>query len=265
MKASILNHLSPAYPWKNQFHFFSSLNSTNDEAKRFAISGAPHGTVILADHQTDGHGRMGRSFHSPKGMGLYISILLRPDCAPHELMHLTCAAAVAACDAIESVTGLRPGIKWTNDIVWEKRKLGGILTGMGISASGNVDHVIIGIGINCRQSVQDFPKDLQNMAGSLSMVTNREIDRSKLAAKVMEALWKMDKKLLIDQENILSRYRKDCVTLNQDIVRVRGDEKRYGKAIDIDPSGALLVEFSSGKIETVNSGEVSVRGMYGYL
>lgn len=265
MKASILNRLSPAYPWKDRFHYASSLDSTNDEAKRLALSGAPHGTVILADHQTGGHGRMGRSFHSPKGMGLYLSILLRPNCPPGELMHLTCAAAVAACDAIESTTGLRPGIKWTNDIVWGKRKLGGILTGMGMTASGNVDHVIIGIGINCRQALQDFPEDLQDMAGSLSMVTNQEIDGSKLAVSLMEALWQMDKSLLPDKEDTLRRYRKDCVTLNQEIVLVRGDEKRYGKAIDIDPSGALLVEFSPGRTEIVNSGEVSIRGMYGYL
>ena len=105
----ILSFLPADYPWKSSLHYFDAIDSTNLRAKQMAAQGAPHGTVLIADRQTAGKGRLGRSFHSPEGMGIYMSILLRPVCAPGELMHLTCAAAVAMCDAVEKATGLRPG------------------------------------------------------------------------------------------------------------------------------------------------------------
>lgn len=265
MKEQILSRLSAGYPWKDRFHYFPTVGSTNDEAKRLALAGAPHGTVVLASHQTNGHGRMGRSFHSPEGQGIYLSILLRPDCAPGELMHLTCAVAAAACDACHRAANLRPGIKWTNDLVYGTKKLGGILTAMGLRAGGRVDHCVIGIGINCNQQEQDFPPELRDMAGSLAMATGMPIDRVRLAAAMMEALRHMDAGLLTKKEEILTRYRKDCVTLGKEIQVIRGEERRPGTALDIDWDGALVVRFSSGETGTVNSGEVSIRGMYGYL
>lgn len=265
MKDSILAQLSPAYPWKDRLHWFESIDSTNDHIRSLAKAGAPHGTAVLAGHQTSGHGRRGRSFHSPEGVGVYLSILLRPGCAPTELMHLTCATAVAMCDAVENAAGIRPGIKWTNDLVCGKRKLGGILTELGFTANGMVDYAIIGIGINCRQSAGDFPEDIRDMAGSLAMVTGRDIDRSRVAAAMLEALLQMDAALLTGKADTLRRYREDCVTLGQSVVLVRGEEKRYGKALEIDENGALIVEFDHGNREIVNSGEVSVRGMYGYV
>lgn len=265
MKDQILSHLSPAYPWKEHLHWFDSIGSTNDEAKRMAHAGAPHGTVLIADHQTGGHGRLGRSFHSPEGVGIYLSIILRPDCRPKELMHLTCATAVAMCNAVENAVGLRPGIKWTNDLVHSKRKLGGILTGLGLTPKGMVDYAIIGIGINCCQTPGDFPAEIQDMACSLAMVTGRVIDRAKVTAAMMEALWQMDAGLLTEKAKMIEQYRRSCITLGQDVALVRGDKKRYGKALDIDNDGALIVQFASGAVETVNSGEISVRGMYGYV
>jgi len=265
MKDQILSHLSPAYPWRVHFHYFSSIGSTNDHIRSLAKNGAPHGTVVIADHQTGGHGRRGRSFHSPEGMGIYLSVLLRPRCAPQHLMHLTCAAAVAMCDAVEISTGLRPRIKWTNDLVSGKRKLGGILTELGLSPTGTVDYAIIGIGINCCQGDSDFPEEIREMAGSLSMVTGQYIDRAQVAAAMMEALHRMDENLLTGKESILAQYRLDCMTLGQDVVLIRGQEQRYGHALDIDSDGALVVHFSDGSTESVNSGEVSVRGMYGYI
>lgn len=265
MKEQILSCLSKSYPWKEHLHYFDSIGSTNDHIRTLARSGAPHGTVVIADHQTGGHGRRGRSFHSPEGVGIYMSMLLRPSCTPGALMHLTCATATAMCDAVESAAGLRPGIKWTNDLVSGKRKLGGILTELGFAPDGSVAYAIIGIGINCCQKESDFPEDIRNMAGSLSMVTGKEIDRRNIAAAMLEALWKMDQTLLTGKEEMLLSYRRDCVTLGQDVVLVRGEEKRYGHALDIDSEGALIVRFESGSIEAVNSGEVSVRGMYGYV
>ena len=264
MKHSILSFLPAEYPWKDRLHWFDSIDSTNDEAKRMARLGAPHGTVLIADHQTGGHGRMGRSFHSPEGVGIYMTVLLRPECAPQELMHLTCATAVAMCDAVEAAAGFRPGIKWTNDLVSGKRKLGGILTEMRLTADGTVDYAIIGIGINCCQMPDDFPPEISGMAASLSMIAEQSVNRAKVAAAMMEALWKMDQTLLTDKHAMLECYRRDCITLNQDVVLVRGEEKRYGHALDIDEEGALIVRYDSGEIVAVNSGEISVRGMYGY-
>ncbi len=265
MKSEILSRLSGSYPWGQHLHYFPTIGSTNDHIRTLARSGAPHGTVVIAGHQTGGHGRRGRSFHSPEGVGVYLSILLRPRCAPTDLMHLTCATAVAMCDAVETAAGFRPRIKWTNDLVFGQRKLGGILTELGFTAQGQLDYAIIGIGINCCQQPGDFPEDIRDMAGSLSMAAGRPIDRWQLAAAMLEALEAMDKKLLTQQSKILDAYRRDCLTLGQDVVLVRGDEKRYGKALDIDPEGALIVRFASGETEAISSGEVSVRGMYGYV
>ncbi len=265
MKEQILSHLSPAYPWREHFQYFTEIGSTNDHLKTLARQGAPHGTVLIADRQTGGHGRMGRSFLSPGGVGIYFSILLRPSCAPGELMHLTCAAAVAMCDAVEAAAGFRPGIKWTNDLVHVKRKLGGILTELGLSPRGTVDYAIIGIGINCCQQLLDFAPEIQGIAGSLSMAAGRDIDRSAVSAAMMEALCAMDARLLTDKEGILNQYRRDCITVGRDISLLRGDEVRHGHAMDVDSEGALVVRFPDGHLEAVSSGEVSVRGMYGYL
>lgn len=265
MKDLIIQNLSPTYPWKESFHYFEELDSTNTRIKAMAKEGAPHGTVLIADHQTGGHGRMGRSFHSPGGVGIYMSILLRPDCSPVELLHLTCATAVAMCDAVEQSAGFRPGIKWTNDLVSGKRKLGGILTELGLTPKGMVDYAIIGIGINCCQQIEDFAPDIRQIAGSLSMVTGKTIDRCKVAAAMMDALHQMSENLLTGRDSILEAYRAGCITLGQDISLVRGDEVRHGHAVDVDQAGALIVRFADGHTEAVNSGEVSVRGMYGYV
>lgn len=265
MKESIFPQLSDTYPWKDRLHFCSNLDSTNDRLKIMARQGAPHGTVLIAGQQTSGHGRLGRSFHSPEGMGIYLSILLRPDCAPTELMHLTCAAGVAMCDAVEKAAGFRPGIKWTNDLVHNRMKLGGILTELGFASNGCLDYAIVGIGINCTQQPSDFPEEIRGIAGSLAMAADNCIDRSQVAAAMMEALQSMDARLFSQKEAILQQYRRDCITVGQEISLVRGDEVSYGIALDVDEQGALIVAFANGTTKAVNSGEVSIRGMYGYI
>ena len=265
MENSVLSQLSFDYPWKDRFHHYPTIDSTNDRLKELARKGAPHGTVLMANHQSDGHGRLGRSFQSSADVGVYLSILLRPGCSPAKLMHLTCAAAVAMCDAVEKAVGLRPQIKWTNDLVYHRKKLGGILTELGFTADGKVDYAIVGIGINCCQKNEDFAPEIRDIAASLAMVTGKEIDRSSVAAAMMEALYHMDQQLLTEKSSILQQYRKDCITIGQDISIVRGDEVRYGTALSVDEDGALAVRFTDGSIGIVNSGEVSVRGMYGYV
>ena len=264
MKEQVLRYVSPVYPWADRFTFLPQVDSTNDYVRKLAAQGAPHGAVALSDHQTGGHGRRGRSFLSPPGVGLYLSILLRPECPPTQLMHLTCAAGVAMCDAIEKSVGFRPGIKWTNDIVYEKRKLGGILTELRLDPRGLVDYAIVGIGINCCQSPQDFPPEIREVAGSLAMVTGQTVDRFRVAAAELDSLYAMSRGLL-EPEAMLTQYRKDCVTLGQEVSLVRGEEVRHGRALDVDAEGALVVQFADGHTEAVNSGEVSVRGMYGYV
>lgn len=265
MKEQILRYVSPEYPWIDRFHFLPEVDSTNDYLKKLAADSAPHGTVALSDHQTGGHGRRGRSFLSPPGVGLYLSILLRPECPPTQLMHLTCASGVAMCNAIENSVGFRPGIKWTNDIVFVRRKLGGILTELRLNSQGLVDYAIVGIGINCCQTAQDFPPEIREVAGSLTMVTGQEVDRFRVAAAELDALYAMSVGLLTEQKALLSQYRQDCITIGQEVSLVRGDEIRHGKALDVDDEGALVVLFPDGHAEAVNSGEVSVRGMYGYV
>lgn len=264
MQDAILNALSPDYPWADRFHYFNTVDSTNNYLKRQALLGAPHGTVAVADCQTGGKGRLGRSFQSPGGVGIYLSMLLRPDCPQEQLMHLTCAVGTAMCDALEEAAGVRPGIKWTNDLVCEKRKLSGILVELLNDTQGKLC-VIIGIGVNCCQQLTDFPEELRDRAGSLAMVTGRRIDRPKVAAAMMEALANMDRNLLTGKEAMLEQYRRDCVTLGQKISVVRGDEIRHGTALDIGNDGDLIVRFDDGHTEAVSSGEVSIRGMYGYV
>ena len=252
--------------WQDSLLWFPSIDSTNTRAKELAAQGAPHGTILVADHQTSGRGRLGRSFHSPAGIGIYLSVILRPQCPPQDLMHLTCAAAVALCDAVEKSCGIRPGIKWTNDLVWGSKKLAGILTELSVTAKGMVDYAIIGIGINCCQTEADFPKDIRHMAGSLYSVTGKSVDRAKVASALIDALYLMDQALLTDHDALMERYRKDCITLGKQVSVVKADGSvRYGTALDIDNEGGLMVSFTDGKTETVSSGEVSVRGMYGYV
>ena len=265
MKQRIIDNLRESCPWQDSLLWFDSIDSTNTRARELAKQGASHGTILIADHQTGGRGRRGRNFHSPSGVGIYMSVILRPGCRPQEIMHLTCAAAATMCDAVEASAGFRPGIKWTNDLVYGKRKIAGVLTELGFDHRGMVDFAVIGIGINCCQNTQDFPEAIREIAGSLSSVSGQSVDRVKVAAAMMDALYRMDQNLLCGKADILAQYRRDCITLGQEISLVRGDEVRHGKALDIDDEGALVVAFADGHTELVNSGEVSVRGMYGYV
>ncbi|MBQ6997506.1 MAG: biotin--[Oscillospiraceae bacterium] len=261
MLTKIQSFLPEGHLWQNQIIWYDEITSTNDVAKDLIHQGAPHGTVLIADRQSGGRGRMGRSFVSPAGQGVYMSVILRFPNTPEQLMHLTCAAAVAACDAVEAVTGLRPGIKWTNDLVYGGRKLAGILTELVIAPTQTA--AVIGIGINCAQAQADFPEDIRSFAGSLSMVCGKSTDRARLAAALIEAFSKMAQSIG-EKQAILDTYRRDCVTVGKAVSVVRGDTLRHGTAVGIDDEGALLVEFSDGCKEAVNAGEVSVRGMYGY-
>lgn len=263
MKQEILSLLPPDHPWGQTVYWYDAIPSTNAAAKSMAADGAPEGTVLLADCQSAGRGRLGRSFHSPAGKGLYLSVILRPDCPPTELMHLTCAVGVAVCDAVQEVLGFRPGIKWINDLVLNGKKLGGILTELTMDGS-HVASAIVGIGINCNQHHKDFPKELQSIACSLSDAANSSIDRAGLAAALIRHLEVM-RRNLSQRDTMMERYRHDCVTIGNDVKVIQGDQIRSGRALHVDNDGSLLVQFDDSSIGAVNSGEVSVRGLFGYI
>ena len=160
--------LLEGHPWQGLVQVLETVDSTNNFAKAVAAQGAPHGTVILSDHQSGGRGRRGRSFSSPKGMGIYCSVVLRYDVPPEKLLHLTTVIAEATRRALAAETGLDVGIKWTNDLVLEKRKLCGILTELSLEAeTGLTGYVIPGTGVNCGQQPADFPPEIRDMAISL--------------------------------------------------------------------------------------------------
>ena len=266
MKQEIYSNLSAECPWRDTLYWYDTIDSTNTKIKTLALEGAPHGTVVIAAHQTAGRGRMGRSFHSPSGMGLYLSVLLRPLCPPEALMHLTCSAGVATCNGIESCTGFRPGIKWVNDLIAEEKKLGGILTQLSLDPkTGLVNFAIVGIGINCHHRPEDFPPELSSIATSLAQCLPSAPSVSQLAAALISALYEMDQRLLANHRQLMEQYQQDCVTLGKPVTVIRENAQQQGVALSVDHRGGLVVEYADGSRETVNSGEVSIRGIGGYI
>ena len=252
------------HPWRGSLHVFDTLGSTNTQAKTLAKQGAPEGTVVIADEQTGGRGRMGRSFDSQKGRGLYFSLLLRPALPPDRLLHITPMAAVAACNAVEQVAGVRPGVKWINDLILGERKLAGILTESKVDwQSGLVEYLVIGIGINCGHSEDEFPPGLN--AVSLKMATEQEISREALAAALIRELALMAGELISGKERWLRQYAGDCLTVGKEVRILRSGSETPALALGIDEDGGLLVRYQDGSEGCVACGEVSVRGKNGYI
>lgn len=243
-----------------------TIDSTNTECKRQAMSGAPEGLVILAEEQTGGRGRLGRSFQSPKGCGLYLSALLRPELPPVEVVDFTAWAAVAVCDGIEAACGVRPRIKWTNDIVLNGRKLVGILTELGLESETNsLQYLVTGIGINVNHRPEDFGEDIRGMATSLAQELGRTVRRSVLAAEVIRALDRMYAGFPHNKQEYLDKYRADCLTPGNQVQLITPVSRQEAYAVEIDDEFRLVVELPGGARKALSAGEVSVRGMYGYV
>ena len=244
---------------------FSSIDSTNTYLKREAMAGAPSGLIAVANEQTAGRGRVGRSFLSAPDCGIYLSMLLRPTCDPAGCATLTCHAAVAVCRALERVCDVRPGIKWTNDILLDGRKICGILTELSLEGeTGTVDSVVIGIGINVNNAITDFPEELRGVAGSVFSATGTRVERASLAAaligelRTMAALWESDPRVYLEE------YRARCLTVGKDVRILRGEESRTAHAEAVTDDFSLLVRYPDGSEEALTGGEVSVRGLLGY-
>ena len=249
-----------------QLHCLDTIDSTNTYAKKLAMQGAAEGTVVIANNQTAGRGRMGRQFQSPKDKGIYLTVLLRPDLPPSRLMPVTAMAGVAVCDAVEKVCGVRPGLKWPNDPVIGNRKLCGVLTEMSLEGeTGSVQYLVLGIGINVGQRAEDFTSDVAEIATSLNAHLGREVCRAELAAALIRELERLYLTLLTgDLSEYLAAYRRDCVNLGK-TVQLLGEGREVVTAVDVDEEFGLVVRTAAGEEKTVRSGEVSVRGMYGYV
>ncbi|MGN0162960.1 MAG: biotin--[acetyl-CoA-carboxylase] ligase, partial [Candidatus Ornithomonoglobus sp.] len=232
------------------------IDSTNDEAKR--CSDMPDGSLFIADVQSAGKGRLGRSWESPKGSGIWMSLLLKPDIPPQDISQITLIAGMA----IRRTLGNGSGIKWPNDIVIGSRKVCGILTEMSAEID-RVNYVICGIGINVNTA--GFPEELQDKATSLFIETGKTYNRSKLVSAIMnefEPLYKVFQKEGFSP--LIEEYRNSCITIGREIRVIYRKETLIGKAVDIAGDGGLIVETENGRVN-VTSGDVSVRGIYGYI
>lgn len=240
------------------------VDSTNSYLKREALAGAPHGTVAVANSQSAGRGRMTRSFRSPPGKGVYLSILLRPQLPPEALMGVTGMTAVAVCSAVERAAGVRPQIKWTNDLVLNGRKLCGILTELAVEGeTGLTQSLVIGAGVNVSHTPEDFGPEVSRMATSLAQ-EGYAVSRSALAAAMIEELGRLGEALGGDIGPWVDAYRRSCVTLGKPVRLLWTGGQEEALALDIDDQFGLLVRMPDGSEKTVRTGEVSVRGLYGY-
>jgi len=260
----MLRFLDPAfYPYgEKNIHTYKVLESTNTTAKQMAFSGAPTGTVILAEEQTGGRGRLGRSFFSQKEAGLYMSIIIKPDFGMNKSLLVTTAASVAVCRAVKKVSGIETQIKWVNDIYFEGRKICGILTeAISNFESGAIDSLVVGIGINCNMDKNDFPDEIKDTAGALS----GRIQRNELAAEVINQFFGILSNFGEGHyPEFMDEYRRRSIVLRKDIFIYKnlsagaGDRLR-AKAIDITNEGGLMVIYEGGTKETLTSGEISLR------
>lgn len=245
---------------------FDTIDSTNNYAKKLAMEGGLDGTAIVANEQTGGRGRRGRVFQSPKDSGIYFTLLYKPDVLPQEAINFTAYVAVAICDGIEAACGVRPGIKWTNDIVLGNKKLAGILTEMSLEGeTGALQYIVTGIGVNVRQKKEDFPEELQSIATSLMIETGRPVSRGRLAAEMMNAMETMYASWLGDQGDYWQRYRDSCLTLGREVRLLRDGVETTAYAEDLAEDFGLIVRYPDGTREKIIAGEVSVRGLFGYM
>lgn len=235
---------------------YKSIGSTNNEAKMLAMQNAVHGTVVIAEEQTQGRGRLGRNFYSPSESGIYMSIILKPNLNVSDSVLITTASAVAVCMAIEKFTEHEPRIKWVNDIYMDDKKVCGILTeAVTDMESGTINSVVVGIGLNVK--TQLFPDELTKIAGSIFQNTEERYIRNELAAEIIN-------NVLLISENLKSRdflefYKKRSMILGEKIRYLKNNQWHEGYAQDIDEQGGLVVYHEDGEKEVLHSGEITVR------
>ena len=251
-------------------YVFDTVSSTNTVLKELSAKGAASGTVVISDQQTGGKGRRGRSFASPSGVGVYLSYLIRPEAGFEKISDLTSWTAVATCDAIKNAYGIETQIKWVNDLVLNRKKICGILTEASVEGeSGLIDTCIIGIGINVNEARSDFPEEISDVATSISIEQDgKQFSRARLAAELIKTMDILRSEWPGGSSYYIQRYREQNITVGSRITAfsrlMENSEGREGKAIAINDDFSLKAEFNDGSIEDLRSGEVSVRGLYGY-
>ena len=242
-----------------EMHYEPSVDSTNQIAKALAYHGAPDGTIVVAEEQHSGKGRLERNFFSPRGKGIWFSVILRPKFLPHDAPKCTLMAAVAVAEAMKRFN-LKAEIKWPNDIMFRNRKLVGILTEI-TAELAKITYMVIGIGINVNISREEFPEELQPIAASLSEMSGEEISRVQFFRAVLE---EFDKLYLTVSASgfaeVLKLWRDYNVTLGRNVrvISLSDGEDFTGKAVDLNADGALVVETESGR-RAVYAGDVSIR------
>ena len=243
-------------------HFARETDSTNLWIKRLAKEGASEGSLALAEFQSAGRGRLGRSWEVPEGTSVMMSILLRPKFEPQYAPTLTLVMGMAVAKAVKNL-GFDVSIKWPNDVVVSHKKICGILTEMGVR-DGKIDYAVIGVGINV--NIREFPEEMADKATSLYLESGKEFDRSQIPGLVMEAFEEYYEKFAAtcDLSGLKEEYESILANYNQP-VRVLAKEPYEGVARGITDGGELLVEKTDGTIVAVSAGEVSVRGLYSYV
>lgn len=246
-----------------EIHYFKEIDSTNEKAKALAREGCAEGTLVIADRQYQGKGRMGRSWTSPEGTGIWMSLILKPEILPQYASQLTLVAGLCMCEAIIEVTGLEAWIKWPNDIVVNGKKVCGILTEMSAEIE-RINYIILGIGVNVNQ--KEFPEDLP-FATSLALEGGEDYIRISLIRAFLKRFEKEYEqyKAITSLVAIRNRYEKHCITLGKTVKITSGNEVFIAKARTVAEDGNLIVETETGEEKFVYSGEVSVRGLYGYI
>ena len=235
-----------------------TIDSTNLEAKRIVNEDPTFEGVILSEEQTKGRGRLGRVFYSPSESGLYMSLVLRPVADLDNATLITTAAAVAVCQAIETLTGKKPQIKWVNDIFLDGRKVCGILTeGIMDMESRTIGTIILGIGLNFREPETDFPDEIQSIAGTLFDKKNAAVTRNQMVAEILNRFYLLYPDLV--KRSYLDEYRKRCFVLGEQVTFPQGNETIEAKAIAIDNDGGLVVALPNGETKSLTVGEISIK------
>lgn len=245
-------------------YFYHEIGSTNDECKKLAEEGAKHGTLVVAEKQTKGKGRRGRSWESPKGTGIWMTLLLRPDIEPYNSSGLTLVTAMAINKAVQEITGLDAKIKWPNDIVVNGKKVTGILTEMSAQPE-MINYIVIGIGINV--NTEEFPEDIAKTASSLKIESGKTIKRSSIIALFGKYFEQYYAKYIKTQDMsfLIDEYNKELINVDRQIKVLAKENSYTGIAKGINRHGELIVETENKELKNVVAGEVSVRGLYGYV
>lgn len=236
---------------------YGAVESTNLTLRELANAGAPEGTVVLAAAQTGGRGRKGRSFYSPAGTGVYVSILLRPDLAAEDAVRITTAAAVAVCGAVEAVSGRAAAIKWVNDVLMDGKKICGILTEASFGLeSGRLDYAVLGTGINVYAPEGGFPAEIAQVAGSVLHAPLPDA-KNRIAADYLNRLLPLYRTL--GSAETISAYRKRSLAIGRTVTVLSGVGARSARALDVDERCRLLVEYEDGTRAALSSGEISIK------